>query len=317
MGSPLLCQNRAPYRGFAAARAAGASRRACVFPLQYRYNAQHKTVNYLTILMQNHGPEDIDKSALLRSSWLSDLPEEILQSAFACASVRTYNDGALIHARGAEADGFYTIASGAVRFTRATADGHASIIAVLDAPNCFGEISLFDGLPRSHDAHAAGQTVLLFHSRTDFRKLLASHPQIGERFLRVLSMRLRATFDMVEEAAVAPLSQRLARRLLELAHIKPSALNADVDARGRDVPLTQEDLGHLLGKSRQSISKILHGWEQKGLIQTKYGRISIKQPQALSALAYPDQTQRSARSSLSSVREQSDPAGNSSFKEAS
>jgi CRP-like cAMP-binding protein len=264
--------------------------------------------------MQNHGPDDIDKGALLRRAWLSDFPDEIIQAAAACAAVRVYHDGAMIHARGAEADGFYTIADGAVRFTRATADGHASIIAVLGAPNCFGEISLFDGLPRSHDAHAAGQTVLLFHSRTDFKKLLASYPQIYERFLRVLSMRLRATFDMVEEAAVAPLSQRLARRLLELAHIKPSALNADVDAHGRDVPLTQEDLGHLLGKSRQSISKILHGWEQKGLIQTKYGRISIKQPQDLSALAYPEQHRRPAAGS--SLRERTDDMAPPSLKEA-
>lgn len=280
---------------------------------QYRYNALHKTVNYLTIPMQNHGPDDIDKGALLRRAWLSDFPDEIIQAAAACAAVRVYHDGAMIHARGAEADGFYTIADGAVRFTRATADGHASIIAVLGAPNCFGEISLFDGLPRSHDAHAAGQTVLLFHSRTDFKKLLAGYPQIYERFLKVLSMRLRATFDMVEEAAVAPLSQRLARRLLELAHIKPSALNADVDAHGRDVPLTQEDLGHLLGKSRQSISKILHGWEQKGLIQTKYGRISIKEPQALSALAYPEQARRPAGAAL---RERTEDIGPPSFKEA-
>ncbi|WP_151634673.1 Crp/Fnr family transcriptional regulator [Noviherbaspirillum aerium] len=263
--------------------------------------------------MQNHGPDDIDRAALLRSSWLSDVPEEILRAACACAAVRTFGDGILIHARGAEADGFYTIASGAVRFTRATADGHSSIIAVLGAPNCFGEISLFDGLPRSHDAHAAGDTTLLFHSRTDFKNLLARYPQIYERFLKVLSMRLRATFDMVEEAAVAPLSQRLARRLLELAHIKPSALNADVDAHGREVPLTQEDLGHLLGKSRQSISKILHYWEQKGLIQTKYGRISIKQPLALSALAYPEQSQGSARSAL---RERSEATGDPHFKEA-
>lgn len=298
----------------AAGHRAGMACNTALFLLQYRYNAPHKTVNYLTILMQNHGTDDIDKGALLRASWLSDFPDEILQAAAGCAAVRAFNDGALIHARGAEGDGFYTISSGAVRFTRATADGHASIIAVLGAPNCFGEISLFDGLPRSHDAHAAGHAMLLFHSRTDFKKLLASYPQIYERFLKVLSMRLRATFDMVEEAAVAPLSQRLARRLLELAHIKPSALNADIDARGREVPLTQEDLGHLLGKSRQSISKILHGWEEKGLIQTKYGRISIKQPQSLSVLAYPEHIQRSATSSM---RERTDRTGNPSLKEAS
>lgn len=243
--------------------------------------------------MPKRAIDDLDKPALLRASWLADFPEEVIAEAAACGSVRAVEEDTLLHARGAEADGFYTIASGAVRFTRTTADGHATTIAVLDAPNWFGEISLFDGLPRTHDAHAAGPTVVMFHSKTDFKRLLSRHPAIYERFAKILSLRLRATFDLVEEAAVAPLSQRLARRLLELAHLRPSALNSATIARGRDVPLTQEELGQLLGKSRQSISKFLHLWEQNGLIQTKYGRISIKQPDALRKLAFPERAQHS------------------------
>lgn len=230
---------------------------------------------------------DIDKSELLRASWLSGFPDEVIADAAACGIFRTVEDGALLHARGAEADGLYTIANGSVRFTRTTADGHATTIAVLDAPSWFGEISLFDGLPRSHDGFAIGPTTVLFHSKAEFKRLLGAYPAIYERFAKMLSLRLHATFDLVEEAAVAPLQQRLARRLLELAQLRPSAMNAATNARGREVPLTQEELGHLLGRSRQSISKLLQTWEQNGLIQTKYGRISIKQPDALREVAFP------------------------------
>lgn len=233
--------------------------------------------------------DDIDKNALLRRSWLSGFTDEIVAGAAACGTLRAVDDGTLLHARGAEADGFYTIARGAVRFTRTTADGHATTIGVLDAPSWFGEVSLFDGLPRSHDGFAVGPTVVLFHAKSDFSRMLMQHPSIYERFAKMLSLRLRATFDLVEEAAVASLQQRLARRLLELAHMRASA-----NARSREVPLTQEELGHLLGKSRQSISKLLHTWEQSGLIQTKYGRISIKQPDALRKLAYPEEYVRKA-----------------------
>ena len=244
--------------------------------------------------MRTHPVHDIDKSELLRKSWLSGFPEDVIADAAACGSLKSVDDGTLLHARGAEADGFYTIASGSVRFTRTTADGHATTIAVLDAPSWFGEISLFDGLPRSHDGYAVGASIVLFHSKSDFKRLLDTYPAIYERFAKMLCLRLRATFDLVEEAAVAPLQQRLARRLLELAHLKPSMLEAEAIARVREVPLTQEELGHLLGKSRQSISKLLQAWEQNGLIQTKYGRISIKQPNALRQVAFPDQvTQRS------------------------
>lgn len=257
--------------------------------MQYPHSMPRMTVNFLTFSMPIPTVDDIDKVALLRSSWLAEFPDEVITDAAACATLKSVEDGTLLHARGADGDGLYTIASGAVRFTRTTADGRATTIAVLDAPSWFGEISLFDGLPRTHDGHAAGAALLLFHARTDFKRLLSRHPAICERFAQMLCLRLRATFDMVEEAAVAPLPQRLARRLLELAHLKPSALSAATVRRGREVPLTQEELGHLLGKSRQSIAKLLRVWEQNGLVQTKYGRVSIRRPEALSHLAYPEQ----------------------------
>lgn len=232
--------------------------------------------------------DNIDKATLLRQSWLKDFPDETITEAAGCGTLRTVEDGTLLHARGAEADGIYTIASGAVRFTRTTPDGQSSTIAVLAAPNWFGEVSLFDGQQRTHDGYATGPTVVMFHTKSDFQRLLARYPAIYERFLKMLSLRLRAVFDLVEESAVTPLDQRLARRLLELAHIQPSATTLAPLARRREVPLTQEELGQLLGRSRQSISKFLHLWEQSGLIQNRYGRISIKQPDALQKVAYPD-----------------------------
>lgn len=245
-----------------------------------------KTVNSLTFKMHNPGLLTVDKLFLLQHSWLVDLSDEIVTEAAACCSLRIFEDGALIYARGDACDGFYTIARGLVRFTRATFDGHTTTIAVLETSNWFGELSIFDGMPRTHDAHALGSTVLLFHAKTDFMRLLTRHPIIYQRFTKMLSLRLRATFDLVEEAAVAPLSQRLARRLLELAQIEPSSINDASIPHGRKVPLTQEELGHLLGKSRQSIAKQLRLWEQNGFIKTKYGQVFIEHPDALKRIAY-------------------------------
>lgn len=231
------------------------------------------------------------------------MPEDVVRDAASCGAMRSFDDGELIHARGAQADGFYTIARGAVRFSRTTADGRATTISVLPAPHGFGEISVFDGLPRTHDAHAAGSTVLLFHAKTEFKRLLLRHPAIYERFARMLSLRIRTAFDMVEEAAIAPLSQRLARRLLELAHAgQPAITPAPSDPL--QVVLTQEELGDLLGKSRQSIAKLLRKWEASGLVRTDYGRVSLSQPERLMHIAYPERGQngRSAKRGKAALR---------------
>lgn len=230
---------------------------------------------------------DAEKEAVLRLSWLRNLPDVVVEEAAACCSVRAFRDGALIHAQGDACDGFYTIVKGSVRFSRSTSEGHTTTLAVLESPSWFGEISIFDGLPRTHDGVAIGPTLVLYHAHNDFKRLLMRYPTILERFARMLALRLRATFDLVEEAAVSPLSQRLARRLLELAQLHRHGAEDDLPA-GREVPLTQEELGHLLGKSRQSIAKILRQWEQEGLIQTRYGRVFVDRPAGLQRIAYAD-----------------------------
>ena len=247
-----------------------------------------------------------DKIALLRASWLANMPDAVLAEAADRGSFRSLADGALVHGRGDACDGFYTIAQGAVRFSRTTADGDSTTLAVLEAPNWFGEISIFDGLPRTHDGHAVGAATLLYHSRADFRRLLMRHPAIWEHFARMMALRLRATFDLVEEAATLPLSQRLARRLLELAQLLPSALASTAVLAGREVPLTQEELGQLLGKSRQSIAKLLRLWEQDGLLHSHYGRVFIDQPAALGRIAFPERSApQSSRAADHTIKENS------------
>ncbi len=89
-------------------------------------------------------------------------------------------DGTLLHARGDGCDGFYTIAHGAVRFSRTTADGHATTIAVMEAPNWFGEISIFDGMPQTHDAQCFRRIdfIVFCTAKLISKRLLTRYPVI-------------------------------------------------------------------------------------------------------------------------------------------
>lgn len=214
---------------------------------------------------------------ILQQSWLRGQPPALCAEAAELARPVSLADGALLFARGDRGDGVYTVVSGAVRFSRATREGSASIISVLEPVAWFGELSCFDGLPRTHDAHALGATQLLHHTSADFERLLAAHPQLYAAFARLLSLRMRQTYDWLEEAAVLPFPARLARRLLTLAQ-------AADDGEPR-LTMTQEQLGQLLGRTRQSIARQLAQWESAGLIRLEYGGLRLRDPQALSRLA--------------------------------
>ena len=50
--------------------------------------------------MPSPAKSDIDKAALLRESWLADLPDDVINEAARCGSLRLYADAELVHARG-------------------------------------------------------------------------------------------------------------------------------------------------------------------------------------------------------------------------
>ncbi len=78
----------------------------------------------------------------------------------------------------------------------------------------FGDIALFDGLPRTHDAHAHGATTLLVVRKADFKATcLSQHVELYDALLRLNCRRLRLMFDAVEDLNTRPLAARLAKQI--------------------------------------------------------------------------------------------------------
>ena len=91
------------------------------------------------------------------------------------------------------------------------------VLAYLDVGSWFGEISMFDGLGRTHDAHADGETALAFINRVDFHRLLNQYPETYHYFTQLLCQRIRNTFSFIDASASLSLKQQLAKRLVLLS----------------------------------------------------------------------------------------------------
>ena len=172
--------------------------------------------------------------------------------------------------------GFYGVFSGSVKASSLREDGKEAILVVLEAANWFGEISLMDGQPRTHDATALTETELLALPGPAFERLM-KRPAFALAICRMLTARVRALYGMVEDATLRSTRARVARRLLLLAR-------GDV-TQSRElraiVPVSQEALAMMLGVSRQTLSKELQGLVQEGAITLGYGRIQIASAQRL------------------------------------
>ncbi len=171
---------------------------------------------------------------------------------------------------------FYGLVRGSFKISSLREDGKEAILVVLEAGNWFGEISLIDQQPRTHDATALGEAEVLVLPRAAFDALMQRQP-FALAISRLLAARMRSLYGMVEDATLRSTRARIARRLLLLA--RGDATQAR-DARPV-VPVSQEALAMMLGITRQTLSKELKGLVAAGAVALGYGRIEIASVSAL------------------------------------
>jgi CRP/FNR family cyclic AMP-dependent transcriptional regulator len=223
-----------------------------------------------------------EQSNIGSGSWFSRLSPPLRDAILACAIVRRHRDGAILSARGAPAEEWCGVALGAVRVSSVSLSGKQVTLTYVEPGTWFGDISLFDGMPRTHDAHAHGETTLLVVRRPDFRDLLAQHVELYDALLRLNCRRLRLLFDAVEDLNTRPLSARLAKQILLLAR------SYGVD-QGEEIriglQLAQEDIAQLLGASRQRVNQELKGFEREGAVRIEPTRLVVLSKDKLLAIA--------------------------------
>ena len=112
---------------------------------------------------------------------------------------RNYKDGQQILADGDFGEEMFIIARGGVEVSKLI-DGKRVILGNLGRGEFFGEMSLLEGLPRSADIFARGDTELLTISAGGLLLKIRRDPTFALEMLRVLSGRLRKTTGHLEEA---------------------------------------------------------------------------------------------------------------------
>jgi CRP/FNR family transcriptional regulator, cyclic AMP receptor protein len=223
-----------------------------------------------------------ERSNIETGSWFSKLSPPLRDAILSRAVVRRVADGAVLSARGAAADEWCGVAKGAVRVSSVSLAGKQITLTYVEPGTWFGDISLFDGLPRTHDAHAHGETTLLVIRRADFKDLLSQHAELYDALLRLNCRRLRLLFDVVEDLNTRPLAARLAKQILLLARSYGIAQGEEIRI---GLQLAQEDLAQLLGASRQRVNQELKSFERDGAVRIEPTRLVVLSRPKLLAIA--------------------------------
>src|SRR5262245_35257366 len=145
------------------------------------------------------------------------LPEDQLAVLEERLRSRTFREEETIFHRDDIGNGLYVIRSGQVKISLVAEDGRETVLAILSAGECFGELAVLDGEPRSADAVAMERTETVMLRREDFLEALETHPQLARQIIVLLSHKLRQTNEQLSDLVFFDVHGRVAKRLLELA----------------------------------------------------------------------------------------------------
>lgn len=202
----------------------------------------------------------------------SDLPEETLQKIEQIGSRKSYQKNEVVLLEEEAGTALFVIVNGKVKVSRASNDGREVILTILADSDFFGEMAILDGLTRSATCTAIDDSELFLIQRNDFLNLLREYPEISIALLQELTSRLRVADMKIKALSLKDAEGKVATVVLQLADDIGKIKQGKVELE--KLPL-QQDLANMAGTSRETISRTLHAFAKKGLIELEGSKLRI------------------------------------------
>ena len=202
----------------------------------------------------------------------SGIQEDVLETLVKACRMRQLQKGELLFNQMDPAEAVYIVHSGCIVLFLATPDGRELVINEMHPCDCFGELALITGRPRSTGAMARVPSVIISIPSDCFMEVLKRDTELMQRVLELTAQRLRVSSERESALAFLDSKARISRVLL--------LLDRQASEKG-EIEITQEELAQHVGLARQTVTKILGQWQTIGWVKTSRGKVVLLDREAL------------------------------------
>ena len=192
-----------------------------------------------------------------------------------------YARGSHVFEQGGDAQSFFVLLHGHVRAVKVTPAGEQIVVRYIVPGEMFG-VAVAIGQDRyPATAVVVDDSVVLSWPATSWKRMVASAPALAANTLRTVGDRLQDAHARVMEISTEQVEPRIARALLRLA--KQAGRKVE-DGIALDFPISRQDIAQMTGTTLHTVSRIMSGWEHRGLVASDRRGIVILDPHKLFAL---------------------------------
>ena len=209
-----------------------------------------------------------------------DLPDSARRALDAVKLTGVYPRGALLFAEGQPARGVYVLCSGRVKLSASSRDARVIITRIVRAGEILGLCATLSGGPYEVTAETLEPCQASFVGRADFMRLLSAHAAASMRAAEQLGRNYSAALEQVRMLGLShSAAAKFARFLLEAG-----------EGRGAredrlKLALTHEEIGQLIGASRETVTRLFSEFKQENLIRVEGATLLLNDRAALEARA--------------------------------
>lgn len=207
--------------------------------------------------------------ALRESAWGRELTEEEFERALAGTVERRIESGAFVCMKGESVDHWMGVIDGLVKMASCWVTGKTTTFTGLTSGGWFGEGSMLKKETRKYDVMALRDSRIAYMNRSTFLWLMDHSIPFNRFLITQLNERLGQFIGMMEHERLLDIDARLARNLAAMFNpvLYPGT--------GRELQISQEEIGFLAGLSRQRVNQSLKTLQEANLLRLEYGKLII------------------------------------------
>lgn len=186
---------------------------------------------------------------------------------------RSYPKDTMIFSESQSGADMFIIQKGEVTISKVV-NGNEVILCVLKKGDMFGEMALLENKPRSANAIAHSDCVVMVINRSNFNQMVSTQPQLVSKLTTTLAERLWSMYRQLDNAN---LSDPLAKMIDMLSlQIEKQKISVGTNKQSMQTELTPKDLANMCGLPNQIQSKAIYDLQQSSNIRIEGGKIFIK-----------------------------------------
>jgi CRP/FNR family transcriptional regulator, cyclic AMP receptor protein len=212
---------------------------------------------------------------------IGNLPPAIADAVEQAALTTVYPTGAVLFAESQAQRGIFIVRRGRVKLSVCGSDGRTLILRMVEPGGMLGVASAISGREYEATAETQEPSEVSFLRQNDLLRLMRTHGEVALWVTQSLSRDYTTTCREIRDLILSDsASEKLARLLVTwLDNTAESKQSGHVK-----MALTHEEIGQMIGTSRETVSRLFAGFKKQNLIQQNGATLVISNRLGLESL---------------------------------